>query len=483
MLRAVMVFCLLTLPAMGAETLRIGIAEVEITPPTGFPMAGYYHERLATGTRDPLKAKAIVFLSDQAQAAWVVADLTGIAVDLSHAVRTKAAQGTGIPAEHIILSATHSHTAPDYTKSLYELLGKAPSTPRTEYAAKLIDGIAAAIAKAHAAAVPGQILAGSAQQETPVSFNRRFLQRDGSVRTWVGLKHPETVRAAGPIDPELGLVRINTTDGKPLGVLSNFALHLDTVGGQQWCADYPYGIEQALRTALKSDVVSIFGTGCCGDINHADTTSPQRLTTVEIGSSLGETAVRGLETLTPVEAPRLQVRRAVVPLPLQEVSKAEATQALQLVRAIQKGEKVEFLNHVTAYKHLFLDRLRDKNATDEAIPFVSLGLSHQWNGIGDELPVEIHVITLGSEVAIVTLPGEVFVDLGLAIKRASPFRTTFVVELSQAVETIYIPTRAAVAGGSYEVTNSTVQPGSGELLVEAAIHLLRESASAVTTSK
>ncbi len=72
---------------------------------------------------------------------------------------------------------------------------------------------------------------------------------------------------------------------------------------------------------------------------------------------------------------------------------------------------------------------------------------------------------------------EVFVDLGLTIKRLSPFRTTFVVELSQAVETAYIPTRSAYAGGGYEVTNSTVQPGSGELLVEAAIRLLRESAS------
>ncbi len=75
------------------------------------------------------------------------------------------------------------------------------------------------------------------------------------------------------------------------------------------------------------------------------------------------------------------------------------------------------------------------------------------------------------------LPGEVFVDLGLAIKRHSPFRTTLVVELSNCVETIYIPTRAAYAGGSYEVTNSNLQPGSGEMLVEAALKLLRESAT------
>jgi hypothetical protein len=86
-------------------------------------------------------------------------------------------------------------------------------------------------------------------------------------------------------------------------------------------------------------------------------------------------------------------------------------------------------------------------------------------------------------VAIVCLPGEVFVDLGLAIKRSSPFRTTFIVELSNCVETAYIPTRVAYAAGSYEVTNSLVQPGSGEMLAEAAVRLLRNAASAARSAR
>jgi neutral ceramidase len=69
------------------------------------------------------------------------------------------------------------------------------------------------------------------------------------------------------------------------------------------------------------------------------------------------------------------------------------------------------------------------------------------------------------------------VDLGLAIKQASPFRTTHVIELSSCVETMYLPTRAACAGGSNEVTNSALMPGSGEILVEAAVRLLREVAN------
>ncbi len=483
MLRWLILFCLVSITTTAAEPLRVGLAEVDITPPLGFPMAGYYHERLATGTKNPLKAKAVVFLGEQSQAAWVVCDLTGIATDLSQAVRQKAAKESGIPAEHIVLSATHSHTAPDYTKALYEHLGKAATTPRTEYTGQLIDGIAQAVVKAKEAAAPVVLHAGSAEQQTPVSFCRRSVMRDGSVKTWVGLKHPQAVRLAAPIDPELGLIRIDSADGKPLGVLSNFALHLDTVGGLEWAGDYPYYIEQTLRQALKSDVISLFGTGCCGDINHVDPTGQPRLKTDFIGNSLGETAVQSLGKLTAIKQPTLQIRRAVVPLPLHDVSPAEVQRAIQLITAVQKGEKIEFFDHVTAYKQLVLDQFRHAEPNPAAAAFLSLGLSHALKNIGETLPVEVHVITLGTDVAIVTLPGEVFVELGMAIKRASPFRTTFVVELSQVVETIYIPTRSASVGGGYEVTNSLVQPGSGELLVEAAIGLLRESATALEATK
>src|SRR5687768_3030897 len=109
-----------------AADLEIGLAETDITPPKGFPMAGYYHERLAEGQIDPLKAKAIVFRGDKEQAALVVCDLTGISIDLSTAVRRRAAEKTGIPAANIVVSATHSHTAPDYSKELYLYLTAAP---------------------------------------------------------------------------------------------------------------------------------------------------------------------------------------------------------------------------------------------------------------------------------------------------------------------------------------------------------------------
>jgi len=91
------------------------------------------------------------------------------------------------------------------------------------------------------------------------------------------------------------------------------------------------------------------------------------------------------------------------------------------------------------------------------------------------IPLEVQVYRLTDAAAIVMLPGEVFVDLGLAIKARSPFATTLVVELANDVPA-YIPTRKAFAEGSYETVNSLVQSGGGELMVDKAVQLLQELA-------
>ncbi len=462
-----------------AEVLQVGVAEQDITPPTGFPMAGYYHERLAEGTLNPLKAKAIVFREGDTAAALVVCDLIGIGSDLSREIRKLAAAQTDIPESNIVISATHSHTAPDYMKELVLYLGKEKQDPlRAEYIEKLISAPVAAIVDANANAKPASLTSGVANQETPVSFNRRSVMRDGSVQTWQAASNPQRLRAAGPIDPQIGLLAIrDAADGTLRGVFSNFALHCDTVGGAMWSADYPFFIERTLRESLGSELVSIFGTGCCGDINHANPATSERNKADFIGNSLGKTIRGQLDQLPAIEHTHLAVKAEVVQLPLEEATPEQVHRSTQTLDLIRNGGKVEFFDHVLAYKKLILDQLRHPQPAAKSAEYLTWGRSHVLAGIGETLPVDVTVISIGDELAIVTLPGEVFVDLGLAIKQASPFRTTIVVELSNVVETIYIPHRAAYAGGSYEVTNSTVMPGSGEILVESAVRLLRQAAS------
>ena len=102
--------------------------------------------------------------------------------------------------------------------------------------------------------------------------------KDGTVRFNPGVLNPDIVRAAGPIDPSVGMVFFQNAGGKDtLAGLVNFALHLDTTGGTLYAADYPYFVEQNLREKFGRDFVLLFGTGTCGDINHIDVTTKDRL--------------------------------------------------------------------------------------------------------------------------------------------------------------------------------------------------------------
>src|SRR5207302_10035875 len=130
-----------------------------------------------------------------------------------------------------------------------------------------------------------------------------------------------------------------------------------------------------------------------------------------IGESLGSTIAAALPHLQRIEAPTLRVRRATVPVPLQDVTLEEIARARPLVLDARAGKKVEFFDLVKAYKALVLDHLRHTTPHAQTTEFINWGLTRTWAGVGDRLPVEVHVFALGEDVAIVCLPGEIFVDL------------------------------------------------------------------------
>ncbi len=441
-----------------AAELQAGVAVVDITPPTGYRMAGYFNERLNTGTHDPLQAKALVFHQGDERAALVFCDLVGIARDVSDRARKLAAKKTGIPAANILIAATHSHTGPLYMGALRQYFheravadkGMDPHE-KIDYPAVLAEKIAAVIDKAHKSARPVALAAGMARQEG-LSFNRRFHMKDGTVRTNPGKLNPNIVRPCGPIDPDVGLLRLRAGD-KELALLTVFALHLDTVGGTEYSADYPFHMERVLRPVLGAEGVSMFAAGTCGDINHVDVSNkaPQKgqLEAGRIGKTLGETVRVALPKLRPVSSPSLAVRETIVKAPLQKYDAERIAQARKDMAKIGTRE-LPMLKQVEAYKIVSLQMLPRET-----------------------LPMEVQVFRLSDDVAIVGLPGEIFVELGLAIKKASPFPVTLVVELCNDAPG-YVPTIKAFKEGSYEVINSRVQSGGGEKLVEATTRLLKE---------
>jgi hypothetical protein len=442
-------------PAAG---LQAGVALVDITPPAGYRMAGYFRERFNTGTHDPLQAKALVLRQGDDKAALVFCDLVGISRGVSDRARKQASTKTGIPATNILIAATHSHTGPLYVGVLRQYFheqaiaanGSDPHE-RIDYPAVLAEKIVEAIDRASRSAQPVDLSAGMTRQEG-LSFNRRFHMKDGTVVFNPGKLNPNIVRTAGPIDPDVDLLRLRAGD-KELALLTVFALHLDTVGGTEYSADYPFYLERKLRSVLGDGGVSLFGAGTCGDINHIDVSKkdPQggQLEAGRIGTTLGETVRGALPMLRPQRSPRLAVRQAIVQAPLQKYSAETIAQARKDMAKIGTRD-LPFLKQVEAYKIVSLQMLP-----------------------GEKLPMEVQAFRLSDEVAIVGLPGEIFVELGLAIKKTSPFPVTLVIELCNDAPG-YVPTIKAFKEGSYETVNSRIQPGSGEKLVETASHLLKE---------
>lgn len=451
---------LLTCAALPAEELLAGFAAVDITPPIGYRMSGYFNERLSTGTRDPLYAKAMVLKQGDVQAAIVICDLIGLQDKVTRRARTLAAEQTKIPAEHICVAATHTHTAPLYAGALRELFhrkavekhGRDPQE-EVDYPQVLVNKIAEAIAAADKAASAVKLSTGIGEEKS-LSFNRRFHMKDGTVVFNPGRQNPNIVRAAGPIDPDVGLALFRSAKtNEPIGMLTVFALHLDTTGGTQYSADYPHYLQATLRGQLGKSLHSLFGAGTCGDINHIDVSKPATANPIQseaerIGVALGEKVLASVADLT-LQSPQLEVRRGVIEVPKQEYSDDE------IERASARIEKVGTRDLT------FLEQV-------EATKIVDLQLRP-----GDTIPLEVQVFRLSAETAIVCLPGEVFVELGQAIKQASPFKSTLVMELCNDTPA-YIPTQKAFAEGSYETVNSRVVSGSGEKMVELASQLLKE---------
>ncbi len=450
-------------PGAQAGELKAGVGVTDITPPVGYRMCGYFYERLSTGVHDPLHAKAIYLQQSKEQAALVFCDLIGVPQAVTDRTRAIASEKTGIPATNMLIAATHSHTGPLYFDALRTFLheravaqnGRDPQET-VDYASVLSEKLAGVIAAAKKAARPVELQAGVAKQ-VGLSFNRRYHMKDGTVVFNPGKMNPNIVRPAGPIDPEVGMVLFREAKSRqPRSSLTVFALHLDTMGGTEYGADYPFYLERSLREKFGGNFISVFGTGTCGDLNHIDV-STNRLQkggeeTLRIGNALAQTVLQAQRGLEPTDKPSLGVRYAKVFAPLQEFSEEQIAQARERLPLVgTKG--LSFLDQVQAYKVVDAQEMRTRS--------------------GPMLPLEVEVFRLDNDTAIVGLPGEVFVELGLAIKQASPFRNTLVIELCNN-DISYVPTKKAFTEGSYEVVNSRVQSGGGERLVEAAVKLLNE---------
>jgi hypothetical protein len=439
-----------------AAEYRAGAAQVVITPPRGMPMAGYYYVRLNEGVHDELHAKAIVIESGGGKIALVALDLVNIPRHFVEDARSQIEKETKIPADHVMISATHSHTGPELGSRL-KGVDRATEQLAQSYYKTLPTKIAESVRLANASLAPVTIRAGVGHEDG-VSFIRRYFMTDGTVGWNPGKLNPKIVRPTGQIDPDIGIVSFEAAERKPLATYVNFANHLDTTGGMKFSADYAYTLSKDLADARGPQALTLFTIGCAGNINHIDVSRPEPQKGPEesarIGTILAADVLKTLPHLKPLPPGPIEVRSQIVLLPLAPYSPEDVTKAREVVAAYGKPNSRPFYDQVYAFKVLELEER-----------------SHQ------PLEAEVQVIALGRDLAWVGLPGEIFVELGKTIKLASPFRHTIIAELANG-SLGYIPDRKAYPQGAYEPISARMAAGSGEKLVDAASAMLVDLFSA-----
>ncbi len=445
------IVCAFIVSLCPAAPLKVGVAAVTIDPPNGTPMAGYYHARGSEEVLDSLLAKAVVFDDGKTQVALIGCDLIGIPALVAAATRAEIEKAAGIPGDRVMMWASHTHTGPSVAKDLADddFYGNT-SEPVKAYTQALPKKLAEAVAQAKGKLVPAEMFF-ARESESRLSYCRRFWMKDGTVGWNPGKLNPNIIRPVGPIDPEVGVVYAQTGDDKPLLTFVNFAMHPDTTGGVRLSADYPGALSRRLADYKGPEMLTLFANGTCGDLNHLNVNwayrqqGPQEAN--RLGTILAASVFKAWMDLRPATDTTIRIRRQILELALPAVTEQQIAQA----QAIKKqGDQAKFMDQVFAYKTLDVAARK-----------------------GKPIEAELQVISMGTDLAWVAMPGEVFVALGLTIKAASPFKQTHVIELANG-SIGYIPSRSAYAEGNYEVVSSRCAEGSGEMLVSAVVKMLGE---------
>ena len=416
--------------------IRAGVGKTNITPALGTPMDGYYIERLASTVHDDLYARAMVLEDGTRTLVLVVTDLIDVAPYGFPAARARIHKELNVPEENIIISATHTHTGPTFSDEYESFI-----------AVKIFDAVKIAFSNLQEVVIKSGM--GNAEN---ISFHRRFLMKDGTVKFNPGRLNPDIVEPMGPVDPGVGIICLETTEGIPLAILVNFALHLDTIGGTEISADFPYFMGELLKKVMGEDLMVFFGFGTCGNVNHINVKEAETTKGYEraqrLGYSLAAAVIREIPVLETQNIDRLTSESETVYLKIPEYSEKEIEEA-----------------KINAQKES--DELASTPEIREAMKILRI------NNMKNQ-PIEAEILTFGfGNASIVALPGEIFVELGLEIKEKSPYKHTLVLTLAN--NSIgYIPDKEAFKYGAYEVEVSMIAEGEGEKLVESSVRQLEE---------
>jgi len=424
--------------------LKAGFARVEITPPLGTILVGYYHERYADGVITPLYSNAVAYSDGENTVVTISLDILELLQRDMDTLRSLIAERTGLPFEAVFVSCTHTHLGPEISGIFFAVDNRYNDV----LFRKIADSAQLAIADLREA--KAYLARGEAKG---ISFVRRFRMADGSAKTNPS-PDADVVGPIGSPDETVQLIKL-VREGAPDIAVINFQTHPDVIGGNTICADFPGFCVDAVEKALADEadgrgVRAVYFNGAQGDVNHIE--RGNRRGGVEHSKHMGRVVAGAV----------LGIYTHAQPIADGPVFFGQSTANV----ALNKGtpEEVELAREIDA-----------KFRRHESIAQYDMNIvvARRMIRLAEEAPtVDLKLVCVGfGGAAFIGFPGEPFTDIGRAVKAKSPFEVTIPCCNANGSEG-YFPMMDAYLEDGYEQDSSVFKPGVAEKLIETANELV-----------
>ncbi len=452
--------------------LYAGFSRVNITPMLGIPVSGYFVERYADGVLDELEINALALSCGDDKVVMLTADLVGIKQDLSKRYREHIAEVCNIPVEAVYLHATHTHTGPA-TRYESERNGKTEESIRgdelvTEYIEILYHKFADAAKMAFDDLKPAK-MGYAVGKASNIAFVRRYIMKDGSIRTNPGVNNPDIVRPVGDIDDRVNVVRFDQEGGQSL-VLANVGNHPDVVGGCKISADWPGLTRRSFEKAIDN-TRCIFFNGCQGDVNHVN---------VKPWPGFLNDTFEDFDNVSRGYGHAIHMSRVVAGAIMQVFDKVAYTD-VDSIRYAQKVLNVPS-NMPTPEEIPEAERIDalHKAGRDDELPYEGMMLTTVVAEAGRKLrlkdgpesfPMTLSSIAIGN-IVFAGIPGEPFNGISKGIKSAEGWDLILPCCIVNGYEG-YFPMIDSYNEGGYEAGSSNFKAGVAELIIDESIKLMQ----------
>lgn len=430
--------------------LRVGFARLDITPPLGVSLAGYFEDRKADGILDPIELNAVALSCGDTVVLMIAADL--ISMDASHsaAIRGLIEEETGVAAHYIAINCLHQHTTIRVGKGSY---GVQSGAYLEVLRRKFADVARLALADLREA----QMAVGEAQTAEQLSFIRRYRMKDGSVATNPFSRVEQVDGPVGEPDNTVRLLRFFREDGKDVALV-NFCTHPDVIGGCKFSADWPGFVRRYVERDLEG-VRCVLFNGAQGDTNHIDIDRISEWKadrygfSARMGRIIADAVLSVWEKTTPCKVEKLTAA-------VEEV----------LVKTRTDGEEryEEMKAFYAAYEAGTLERKPGIAELGEARRIMGIRTAPIYNA------VTVTVLGIG-EVIFVGFGGEPFTAYAHRLRREVPCKM-LLTGCNTNGSVGYLPTKAAFDEGGYESRGTAFVPALEEQVISLALQMIEEMA-------